>query len=353
MISRILIIPLAAFLSLEIASCGGSGLISPDTHGGTRILGVDFGTKVPSLIAFSRLYEINVGPPRDLFVMFPDGSHERRLTDTPADSDFPAFSPDGLSLAYVSNSSTTGWGNHDVFRMASPKKTIQLTSDGWEFDAASVDWGPDSIVTARHNTLIMAPFDVIGLWKMDPDGKNQEAVSTEFTACYDPCISRDGSMIAFCARLNCPSQDDPGCSGTLQLFILHTDETEPVQLTHFGGTPADPILTRHPALDFDGKRIVFQTTFWGDDWEIAYIYIDDPDELIYRVTESPADDVEPCFDQSGQWIAFASNRDGNFELYKTWDIQGNPDTDPPPETFVRLTDTPQDEGNPDWSPVYP
>ena len=84
---------------LLLASCGGSSPAWPDTKDGTRILGVDFGKKVPSLIAFSRSFETTNGPTRDLFVMFPDGSHEKRLTNNIADDDYPAFSPTLCSSA--------------------------------------------------------------------------------------------------------------------------------------------------------------------------------------------------------------------------------------------------------------
>ncbi len=338
---------------LLLASCGGSSPAWPDAKDGTRILGVDFGKKVPSLIAFSRTFETTNGPTRDLFVMFPDGSHEKRLTNHNADDDYPAFSPNGLAMAFVSNRSGPGWGNHDVYRLDSPGKISRLTSYNWEFDSSATDWAPGYITAAQHNTLIMAPFDVIRLQGISPIGKWEQTVTTGFVANYDPCVSRDGKMIAFCARPNCPGEDDPGCMGTLQLFLLKKGETTPVQLTDFGGDPLDPILIRHPAFDFAQTRIVFQTTYWGDNWDIGYIRLGDgaaPE--LFRLTDDPADDVEPCFDPSGLWIAFATNRDGNFEIYKTWDPYNPLGMPAPAEPTVRLTYTAQDESNPDWSPLY-
>ena len=51
----------------------------------------------------------------------------------------------------------------------------------------------------------------------------------------------------------------------------------------------------------------------------------------------------------GELIAFFSNRDGNYEIYKTY---VGPSVPPMPVNPVRLTKTPEDESNPDWSPVY-
>ena len=343
---------LVLILTLPIACGSGDPFTPPNSKGGTSYLGMDFGSHVSSLIVFSRQYETQVGPNRDLFAMFPDGSHIRRLTDTDADEDYPAFSPDGLSLAYVANGERSGWGNHDVFRMVSKSKKIQLTDTGWEFNNLSTSWGAGVIVSSRHNMLIGAPYDFIGIQKLSPTGDWEDFVQTDFIGNYTPCVSRDGKMIAFCARPGCPSQEDPGCTGTLQLFIIGLGAEKPEQLTNFGGSPQDPIDILNPAFDPSGKRLVFQTTYWDDNWEIGFLYIDEPEKL-YRLTDNPAEDIEPCFDPTQSWIAFASNRDGNFEIYKTWDIHSAMEIAMTENNPTRLTNTSEDEHNPDWSIEYP
>ena len=338
---------LTGLLSL-LLSCGGGGsfFTVPDTNGGTKILGVNFGSKVPSLIAFTRIYETGVGPNGDIFVMFPDGSHVNRLTNTPGDDNLPSFSPDGMFLAIVSNSLDTGWGNREVMVLSKPSKMLRMTDGGWEFDNVGLDWGPGFLLTGRLNTLIMAPFDFIGLTKIFTGDGHEEFVDIGFIASYSPCVSRDGKTIAFSARVNCPSEDDPGCAGSLQLFILRDGDTEPTKLTDFVGTWEDPINLLNAQLDYTGERLVFQTNYWSDDWEIGYIDIDNPGSAnMVRLTDNPADDVEPCFDQSGEWVAFSSNRDGNFEIYKL-------QTASPSTNLTRLTNTSEDEHNPDWSVNY-
>ena len=112
----------------------------------------------------------------------------------------------------------------------------------------------------------------------------------------------------------------------------------------------------NPTFDFTGKRVVFQTTLWDGNSEIAYLTLDPdmpfpygPDDIV-RVTNNPAADVTPAFSPDGDWIVIATNRDGNYELYKIWDPFS---TDPPPfNPEVRLTFTPEDESDPDWSDYY-
>ncbi|MFH1676446.1 MAG: hypothetical protein ABIC40_05415 [bacterium] len=351
--TRIVIVAgiLIGIFSTGFFGCGSNTAL-PDTNGGTRILAIDFKTKVPSLIAFSRLFETKNGPTKDIFVMFPDGSHEKRLTSETSDEDLPAFSPNGLAFAMVSNRGKLDWGNRDAWRLNNPHSINRLTNDGWEFNSVGIDWGPDFIIVARLNTLIGAPFDFIGLEEISIDGKFIKTIGTGFIASYDPCISPDGKTIAFCARPDCPSEFDPGCMGTLQLFVLTEGESAPRQLTNFEGTPQDPILIRNPGFDFGGTKIVFQTNYWSKDWDIGYTYFGGKNEgELVRVTDDPGDDVEPCFDPTGDEIAFASNRDGNFEIYN---IRYNnlPEGSSPEDTVERLTNTPEDESNPDWSNNY-
>ncbi|MEW6569030.1 MAG: hypothetical protein AB1449_12865 [Chloroflexota bacterium] len=60
-----------------------------------------------------------------------------------------------------------------------------------------------------------------------------------------------------------------------------------------------------------------------------------------RLTAGRWDDRDPAFSPDGQWLAFASHRDGNWDLYllqlQTGDV-------------IRLTQTRAFEGSPTWSP---
>src|SRR6267143_6961599 len=41
------------------------------------------------------------GPPGEIYVMNPDGSGQRNITNSPASETRPAFSPDGTKIAFV------------------------------------------------------------------------------------------------------------------------------------------------------------------------------------------------------------------------------------------------------------
>ncbi|MCU0475566.1 MAG: hypothetical protein MUC99_05560, partial [Anaerolineae bacterium] len=60
-----------------------------------------------------------------------------------------------------------------------------------------------------------------------------------------------------------------------------------------------------------------------------------------QITTDPADDVEPAWSPDGRRIVFASNRDGNYEIY-VMNVDGS--------NLVRLTNDPSDDRSPAWSP---
>ncbi len=356
MAKRIFLTTVLICLLAIFSSCSGRATSpvdsgnSPEPIVSFRNLAEGGGGSPLSLIAFARKMGEYPYENRELFVMPPSGAWDYRLTDNEYDDDYPAFGPGGHALAFVSNLGSGPWSNHDVYKFTPWGGITQLTDDAWEFDASATDWGPGFITCARLNTLIGAPFDVVHVLATDPWGAWRVFVNTGFIASYDPVISPDGQTMCFAAR---PS--GPGYFGSLELYLLHKGDAAPVQLTYFGDDPDNPVYSRNPGFDFTGKRIVFQTTLWGDT-EIAYITLQDevPPEGYKptRVTYNEADDVEPCWSPSNLWICFATNRDGNYELYKIFDFN-NPYGMPPPSPGIeRLTYTPQDESNPDWSGYY-
>jgi Tol biopolymer transport system component len=337
-----------------LISCGGGGFTTPDTNGSTRFLGIEFGIEVPSLIAFSRATAGYPPSPGDLFVMFPDGTHQKRLTSGPWDDNFPTFSPEGLSLAFASNRNGQGFGNHDVYRLKSPSKIVPLTDQAWQFDCTGLAWGPDWILSADNNTLIMGTLEVVRLTKIDPAGEWTDWIDTGKMAVYDPAISRDGKNIAYISWVSFPPDEHFSPTSATELFLVKTGETESVQLTNYRGNWEYGFYIRNPEFSPSGRQIVFNSNLAGLGEQIGLLSLDEPGgPRLVGITGGFGSDVEPSFSPDGKFIVFARYQDGNYELYKTantyvvgsgvpWAVAD----------AVRLTNTPEDERNPDWSVAY-
>src|SRR5437667_10025496 len=71
-------------------------------------------------------------------------------------------------------------------------------------------------------------------------------------------------------------------------------------------TNAEVRLLRHPS--YSNGKVAF--SYLGDIW-IA----NENGSGVERLTDHKARDVYPRFSPDGKWIAFSSNRDGNYDVY--------------------------------------
>ena len=106
----------------------------------------------------------------------------------------------------------------------------------------------------------------------------------------------------------------------------------------FGAVTNTPSGTTLVPVSLDG-RIIYSSERNGN----FDLYIRDlaTDEET-RLTQNPAVDVSPAASPDGQWIAFVSDRDGDFDIWVV-DAEGR-------QTSRRLTENGVDDFSPAWSP---
>ncbi len=89
-----------------------------------------------------------------------------------------------------------------------------------------------------------------------------------------------------------------------------------------------------------GAWILFQhRSTPSDDWDIMVAHPDGSDQRV--LAQSSADDIHPTWGPDDNWVAFSSNRTGNYEIYIT-DIEN--------DTLIQLTDDPGIDQYPAWNP---
>src|SRR5262245_25200746 len=85
-----------------------------------------------------------------------------------------------------------------------------------------------------------------------------------------------------------------------------------------GAAGQEPIrFARTPDISPDGKLVAF--SYLGDIWTVETI-----GGVARPVTMHEAHDINPVFSPDGKWIAFSSNRQGQYDVYVVAAVGGKP-----------------------------
>lgn len=288
------------------------------------------------LIAFTRQVSGN----DEIFIVAPDGSGLRNLTDHPANDSQPAWSPDGTRIAFTSDRT----GDYELYVMNADGSNVRrLTNSPATFDGQP-SWSANGrrIAFTREGAGEQAIY-----WVAADGGTPQRLVN----GAHDPAYSPDGTRLAYSAYR---SGDDSAeiyvrtlSSGTEQQITWNTRvDTDPewspdgtmVAVSRFdqsgdGMTDEEVWLVEEhgynedrlvgpeamwPGWSPDGTRVAYAA--WnGSDWDL-YVVPPVPGSSPTRLTSGAAHDTEPSWQPSpavsGEGvIAFTSTRDGNPEIY--------------------------------------
>ncbi len=252
---------------------------------------------------------------------------------------YPAFSPDGKTLAFVRVASVdvsdiyllpvaggeprrltfgnpwihgldwTPDGNEIVY-------SLGLLSSGaslWRISASGgaperLAFGGENVFypsISRHGHRLAYRQGVFdgNIWRIDVQGSTggnrspaKLIASTRFE--FGPQFSPDGKSIAFCSNR----------SGSLEIWLCDSDGSNCLQLTSFEGP-----TTCTPRWAPDGRQIAFDSRPEGH----SDIFVVDVERRVpRRLTTATSDDVVPSWSHDGRWIYFASNRTGRQQVWK-------------------------------------
>lgn len=134
----------------------------------------------------------------EIYVMNADGSNQVRLTNNLAQDTFPAWSPDGSRIAFL----TTRDSDIEIYSMRPDGTDPQrLTTSAGE--DAHPTWSPDGAQIAFHSRRDSpAGGTALEIYRMDADGSNPTRVTTGDGFKYFPIWSPDGKRIAFNGNLD-------------------------------------------------------------------------------------------------------------------------------------------------------
>lgn len=187
-------------------------------------------------------------------------------------------------------------GNFEIYVMnADGTDETRLT----ENDGADFGpaWSPDRGSIAYYSQTAARNFD---LYVMSPHGTERQRLTNSPAHETDPTWSPDGEKIAFLDRLVVNGHP-------AQLRVLDLQSLEVTSLSQ-----NDEGSDQLPAWSPDGTSIVFASDRDGDNE--VYVIEADGSGLV-GLTEDPANDSAPAWSPDGERLAFVTDRDGNFEIY--------------------------------------
>jgi len=264
----------------------------------------------------------------NLYVMEVDGSNQRRLTDLPGAEWHADWSPDGKSLVFTAGD--IGYGSQGIYIVSLDNGDPQpLLVD--EFNNDAPDWSPDGKEIAFSSNR----DGNLDIFIMNADGGGIHKVVDTGMNDYFPDWSPDGRQIAFFAVDWPATRQD--------IFTMNADGSNLLNLTN---TPR--IVDEDPKWSPDGSKILFQSNRDGN-FEIYVMNSDgsQPQNLTRDLGRDYVPDwrtpeITPGMAASpSSKIAFVSVRDGNGEIYVMDSDGSNPQ---------RLTHNSVWDGLPDWSP---
>jgi serine/threonine protein kinase/Tol biopolymer transport system component len=243
------------------------------------------------------------GEDEELFVLDLATGLERQITDNDADDRYPAVSPDGLQVAFMSDRD----GDFEIFvldlvcveeaRGADDCETSarQLTDNDFEDRAPS--WTPDGA-----HLLFSSDVDFDGrndIFSITPDGDGLTRLTEENTYLSHPSLSPDGRYVIFQSW----EVDDPETGAILR---LDPENGEIITLTD--NDEAD----WSPAYSPDGRSIVFLRRGEG---RAALWVMDASGDNMREVYDGPGYDWAATWSPDGRFLAFTSDENGEMELY--------------------------------------
>ena len=124
----------------------------------------------------------------------------------------------------------------------------------------------------------------------------------------DMRLSPDGTRIAFVSVR----------AGHSDLWVSNHDGSQARQLTNFGGW-----RTGSPSWSADGTSIAFDAIEPGGSWAL-HVVAADGNPIVNPVLSDRYNNVRPAWSLDGRWIYFASDRTGDYQIWKMPSAGGTP-----------------------------
>jgi len=229
----------------------------------------------------------------EIFTMNIDGTGLQKLTTNSVIDICPAFSRDGLRIAFSSKRS----GNVELYIMdRNGDNPVRLTNTA--YGEYQPDWSVSdtSIVFTRYFTSVT--WDYGEIYVIRADGTGERRLTNNPADDMRPTWSPDGTKIMFNSKRD----------GNYEIYIMNPDGSNQQRLTDTPGAEMGPRYSP------DGTKISYALidfqTFKG---EIHVMNADGTGDMTLTNAGGASESV--VWSPDGTKIVFQSNRTGNFDIF--------------------------------------
>jgi Tol biopolymer transport system component len=210
---------------------------------------------------------------------------------------YPAFSPDGKTIAYTTNKEGDYFFQSSLYVYDVATKKEEMLQAGVR---SALSWSPDGkrIYYARHSRDNDHWSNYSDLYAYDLDAK-EETRLTYGRRASSPALSPDGKQIAYIA----------GADGTLNLYVMDTDGRNMRRLTNY----ARGEQVYAPSWSPDGRSLLFDYSI-ADGRDLATVPAEGGE--VSFLLQTADDERNAVFTADGRAVVFASDRTGIFNLYR-------------------------------------
>jgi Tol biopolymer transport system component len=219
-----------------------------------------------------------------IFVMHADGTETTRLTSGDFADGFPAWSPDGSTIAFSTDRSPAG-----IWVVDADGSNVRPLITAPDFLAAGEPaWSPDGSSIAFSAAVKDSLDNFIGVIEIaDADGSHARQLMTTATDIESPSWSPDGTRMLFVAA--------PDGIGT-HIYEVNTDGTLQRQLSNQ--------LDRDPQWSPDGHHIAFTNVDTTDFQASIRVAVMSEDGSNRRVLTPHDANRKPAWSPDGRQIAY-------------------------------------------------
>jgi Tol biopolymer transport system component len=232
----------------------------------------------------------------EIYIMFENGAELQRLTRRQGLDYGVTFSPERGRLAYIAAPPGKEFGTISFMNAnaSRPARLTPMTAREAKFPA----WSPDDSLLA----FVSEKDGNAEIYVTDPGGRNVRRLTTHPATDTEPTFSPDGQYLLFVSDRD----------GIRALYRMRVDGSGGVKRL----SPPDlgPVAT--PTYSPDGRDIAFVITSPANP-ELTDIYMMTADgKSLRQMTKDAGKNQHPVFNPDSDRIAFSSNRNGLFSIYR-------------------------------------